>query len=209
MRTPLGAIIGYGELLGDGLLGPLPDRASDAVRRMETAGGQLRHLIDGLADLMMQDGEAMLEPAEVDTAATAATLAASARALAGGRGVKLEVVVPENLPVLQIDAGRLTAALDLAVGAAIRASPGASLRLSLSGDGGGLAVSVEGTTLDPARDLPASGDENDVSSGAGLRLLMARRMLRLLGGGARIEGTSPATLVVWVPGSIDATPNQP
>ena len=123
--------------------------------------------------------------------------------------VKLEVVVPENLPVLQIDAGRLTAALDLAVGAAIRASPGASLRLSLSGDGGGLAVSVEGTALEPARDLPASGDENNVSSGAGLRLLMARRMLRLLGGGARIEGTSPATLVVWVPGSIDATPNQP
>ncbi len=198
LRTPLGAIVGYAELLSDGLLGPLPDRAGDAVRRIGIAGGQLRHLVDGLSDVMLGDTDATLEIQEVNTAETADAAAASARALAAGRSVDLEVVTPPDLPVLRTDPARLAGALDLAIGAAVRASPGTRLRLAFSGDAGALQARVEGTALDPAQDTPHFSPARAPASGPALRLAMAARSLQLLGGELKLEAGPPTTLVVAV-----------
>ena len=197
LRTPLGAVVGYHELLVDGLLGPLPEKARDAVLRIGTSGGQLRHLIDGLSDLMA-DGGTALDLQLVNGVELAETAAESANALAGGRDVKLHVTIGEGLPVFVTDGTRLVAALDLAIGAAVRASPGATLALDFQGDGDGLCVRVEGTLLDPGREGPEAG-EGGVSTGAGLRLLMAQRTIALLGGELRLEGFRPAALVLRVP----------
>jgi signal transduction histidine kinase len=197
LRTPLSAVVGYHELLLDGLLGPLPARAHDAVLRIGTSGAQLRHLIDGLSDLMA-DGRAALDLQLVNGVELAETAAESARALAGGRDVHLQVTIGDGLPVFVTDGTRLVAALDLAIGAAVRASPGATLALSFQGDGDGLCVRVEGTLLDPAREGPENG-EGHISTGAGLRLLMARRTLVLLGGELRLEGFRPSAVVLRVP----------
>ncbi len=227
LRSPLGAIIGYQELLTDGLLGPLPERALDAIRRIGTSGGQLRHLIDGLTDLLIPEREVTLDLQQVDGDAAAGAAADSARTLAAGRSVKLEVVMGEALPSFVTDAGRLGAALDLAIGAAVRASPGATLTLSFAGDDGALLVRVDGTALDPARDGPlvggdaragasaagagASGEAVSalsgvgIKSGAGLRLAMAARMAEILGGALTLEGRAPASLRLRIPSApVDA-----
>lgn len=206
LRTPLGAIVGYAELLGDGLLGPLPDRAGDAVHRISLSGAQLRHLVDGLSDLMMGDTDATLDLQQVDTAEAAQTAAASARSLAAGRSVQLEVDLPADLPVLHTDPARLGAALDLAIGAAVRASPGASLRLVFAGRAGALQARVEGTALDPARDMPRPAPGDEPGSGPALRLAMAARSLQLLGGQLKLEGQAPSTLVLSVPSVPSAPP---
>jgi len=197
LRTPLGAVVGYHELLVDGLLGPLPEKAREAVLRIGTSGAQLRHLIDGLSDLMA-DGRSGLDLQLVNGVELAETAAESANALAGGRDVKLQVTIGRGLPVFVTDGARLVAALDLAIGAAVRASPGATLALDFQGDGDGLCVRVEGTLLDPGREGPAAG-EGGVSTGAGVRLLMASRIVALLGGELRLEGFRPAALVLRVP----------
>lgn len=208
LRTPLGAIIGYQELLIDGLLGELPPRAADAIRRIGTSGAQMRHLIDGLSDLMIDDMDTTLELQQVETLAAASAAAESARSLAAGRSVRLEVVLPERLPTLVTDHARLAALLDLGVGAAVRASPGASLTLTFSADGPALVARVDGTALEPARDTPAAGGQ--ISTGAGLRLAMAARIARLLGGDLALEGVAPATLTMRVPPApIDAVTGLP
>ena len=202
LRSPLGAIIGYQELLTDGLLGPLPDRALDAIRRIGTSGDQLRHLIDGLTDLLIPEHDVTLDLQQVDTAAVARTAAESARALAAGRSVRLEVVMGEALPQLVTEAGRLGAVLDLAVGAAVRASPGATLTLSFAGEAGALLVRVDGAALDSALDTPASPGapgldtlaHRHITSGAGLRLAMAARIAAILGGSLVLEARGPLRL---------------
>lgn len=203
LRTPLGAIIGYQELLLDGLLGPLPDKAEDAIRRIGTSSAQLRHLIDGLCDLVVPDAESTLELQQVATRDAAVAAAESARTLAAGRSVKLEVVLPDRLPSLVTDLSRLAALLDLAVGAAVRASPGRTLTLTFSTDVDALVARVDGTALDPARDRPRPGRE--IATGVGLRLAMAARMARLLGGDVALEGAAPSSLLLRVPPApIDA-----
>jgi len=207
LRTPLGAIVGYEELLVDGLMGELPERALDAIRRIGTSGAQLRHLIDGLADLMLAEPDVSLELEHVDGVAVASAAATSARALAGGRGVELMVSVPAVLPQLVTDGMRLAALLDLAIGAAVRASPGARLSLTFAGEDGALLARVDGSALDPARDGPAAAERGSITTGAGLRLAMARRIASILGGDLSLAGTGPITLLVRVPPTrIDAAP---
>lgn len=216
LRSPLGAIVGYQELLTDGLLGPLPDKALDAIRRIGTSGGQLRHLIDGLTDLLIPERDITLDLQQVEGTAIAGVAAESARALAAGRSVQLQVVAGEALPSFVTDAGRLGAALDLAIGAAVRASPGATLTLTFTGEGGALVARVDGTALDPARDAPVAGDgvgapggslaESGIRSGAGLRLAMAARIAEILGGELTLQGHAPASLRLRIPPApIDAS----
>jgi signal transduction histidine kinase len=199
LRTPLGAIVGYGELLSDGMLGPLPERALEAVRRIGMSGTQLRHLIDGLSDLFIADAEGSLDLQQVDCDRAAAEATAHAHSLASGRSVELEAPPCGPLPTLLTDPARLAAALDLAIGAAIRASPGLALRLSFSGEGGRLAARVEGSALDPDRDAPVLSSPLSSASGPGLRLAMASQMLSRIGGQLRLEHGSPATLALEVP----------
>lgn len=204
LRTPLGAIVGYQELLAEGLLGSIPDRALDAIRRIGTSGAQMRHLIDGISELMVGDGDETLDLQQVLGSDAATRAAESARALAAGRGVTLHVSMPDSLPDLLTDGGRMAAVLDLAIGAGIRASPGATLRLGFHGDDGALVARLDGTLLDPARDRPGGADWSP-ATGAGLRLLMAARIVERLGGELRVDGGTPAAVGVRIPSRpIDA-----
>ena len=51
LRTPLAAILGYQELLADGLYGELNDRQREPVNRIQQSAQQLIHLLDGLQEL--------------------------------------------------------------------------------------------------------------------------------------------------------------
>lgn len=51
LRTPLTSIIGYSEMLAEGIAGPLQDEQADYVRTIHAKGEQLLRLIMGLLDL--------------------------------------------------------------------------------------------------------------------------------------------------------------
>lgn len=55
LRTPLTSIIGYSEMLGEGLVGPLTDEQTDYVRTIRSKGEQLLGLILSLLDLTKLD----------------------------------------------------------------------------------------------------------------------------------------------------------
>lgn len=199
LRTPLGAIIGFQELLADGLLGPLAEPAVDGVDRIGTSAAQLRHLLDGLSDLLLPAaGAADLDRTDVALGPALAGIVASAHTLAGGRGVQLDVRIPEALPPLHTDRARLACALDLCIGAAIRGSPNRTIGLSFSGDDGVLAVDVTGSALDPARDAPPDlpGDLAHIgATGPALRLAMAACVLAILGGELRFAAEGEASVL--------------
>lgn len=204
LRTPLGAIIGFQELLAEGLLGPLDPTAADGVDRIGTSAAQLRHLLDGLADLLLASPtDADLEPADVPLGPTLAAVVASAHALANGRGVLLDVRLPDDLASLHTDRARLACALDLAIGAAIRGSPNRTIGLAFARDGADLTVAVTGGALDPRRCAPPDPPDDLArvdATGPALRLAMAARVVAILGGRLRLVAERDgSTLHVRVP----------
>ncbi|MGH6982456.1 MAG: sensor histidine kinase, partial [Stellaceae bacterium] len=51
MRTPLNAILGYTELILDGIYGETPEKAQAVLKRVETNGKHLLGLINAVLDL--------------------------------------------------------------------------------------------------------------------------------------------------------------
>jgi signal transduction histidine kinase len=186
LRTPIGAILGYGELLADGTFGPLEPRAADAVRRVRSAADQLLALVEGL-DGTDDDGKA--RPAPVEAGALLAEAASALDADAQARGVRL--LVEDSDVVFMTDTASAARALRLALAAAIKASPGAVLQLSAH-PAPVPYVAIRGAHLDPLRDMP---DENvrgakQPITGAGLRIQLAIRAARRIHGVVRLDGTS-------------------
>lgn len=131
LRTPLTAILGYQELLADGLYGDMDARCHEAVGRIGEAGAQLLRLVDGVLELARLDAgrlELALAPVALDELLT--RVADAARTHARDRGVSLETDIPRGLPTITSDPDRLARALDLSITEAIRASTGGTLRIS-------------------------------------------------------------------------------
>jgi signal transduction histidine kinase len=90
LRTPLAAIMGYQELLIDGVYGKLDPRTSEPLERIQSSANQLLNLIDGLQELA---APAAMDDDEVMSATTddlVARLVDAARPFAESRNVKLD-----------------------------------------------------------------------------------------------------------------------
>jgi len=193
LRSPVAAIVGYAELLADGVYGKVDDRARDGLGRIGSAARQLRALIDGL-EILMSHGEPDVEPrAHVDAVALLRAATGEAAVESALRGVELIVLVPEQVAPLTTDPGMLARALDLVLGAALKAAPTGSLSITLSDNGDAIEVKVDGADLPPdAFAIEAAA----IDSGSGFRIIMARRILRALGGDLFVRRTPPTASVV-------------
>ncbi|HEX2165775.1 MAG TPA: histidine kinase dimerization/phospho-acceptor domain-containing protein, partial [Longimicrobiales bacterium] len=173
LRSPVAAILGYQELLDEGTLGPLPDTAADALRRIRFAATQLITLIDAVEGSSNgQDAEAVPARDLIHDALS------TVRFEAEGRGTLLRTDDADvDLFTRRTDACR---ALALILGAAVKVTPGGTLRVSAR-DADEPQITVTGSGLDPARDRLA---HNRPLTGAGLRLELAGAAA------ARVSGTA-------------------
>lgn len=198
LRTPLAAILGYQELLADGIYGDLDEKKHEPIERIHQSAQQLLHLIDGLQELA---APAAPDPGEVvptDLPAILAQLLASAKPFAGGRSVTLTTAEVSKDSV-QLPAQRFLRAADLALVAAIKASSGNTLTLSLTAENPQIIFTIDGTALDPESDDPntnqASLDAEHGMTAAQLRLAMAVAALRVVGGSLTLSRTPAGTRV--------------
>ncbi len=108
LRTPLTSIIGYSEMLVEGLAGELSSEQMEFVKTIHGKGGQLLSLIMGLLDLGKLESGTMrlaMVPLRIESVLTevVSTLTPTARK----KGVKLALVVGSNLAELRGDPERL------------------------------------------------------------------------------------------------------
>ena len=193
LRSPVAAIVGYAELLADGVFGTVDDRARDGLGRIASAARQLRALIDGL-EILMSQGEPEVEPrANVDPIGLVRAAAGEAAVEAALRGVELKLEVPDQLAPLTTDPAMLARALDLVLGAALKAAPAGPLTITVTDGADALDVAVAGADL-PADSLAA--ETAAIATGSGFRIIMARRVLRALGGDLLVRRSSATTTVV-------------
>jgi signal transduction histidine kinase len=188
LRSPVAAIAGYGELFEDGTLGKLDARGADAIMRIRAIADQILELANGI-DCTVSHAEGDDRAQTVPAGELMRDAVAALRLDAEARGVNLQVQESETLLRTRVaDARR---AFVLALGAAIKSSPGHDLVIAAE-PGAAPAVVILHTRLDPLTDDPARILENTPDgedrplTGAGLRIGMARSIAEAAFGG-RLE----------------------
>ena len=227
LRTPLTSIIGYSEMLAEGIAGELVGEQLEFVKTIHEKGEQLLQLIMSLLDLSklesgtmaMKKGLARIAPIlnDVNT-----TLTPTARK----KGVALVVEVPDLPHDLRADAERLRQVFINLVDNALKFTPGGgsvtmTARLVEGGgdddDGDGMALlaparqEIEVRVADTGMGIPPRERSRvfdpfyqvDSSStrefgGTGLGLSIVKRLVEAHQGSIRIEGNEPSGAVFIV-----------
>ena len=207
LRTPLTAIIGFQELLEDGIYGKLAEPCRGAVGRIGSSAQELLALLNGMVDLARPaQAPPELDLDDISLDLVFAEAAEVGRRLAPDRDVRWSDEPASGLGVIRSDARRLQRALFLGILAAVRATPGGELTLSArkADDGDGATFLLRGPAFDrvprpPLVDIvlhrAREGDDRSL-----LRLCLAVDTLALLGCTVELE---QGTLVI----RLTSTPN--
>ena len=214
LRTPLTSIIGYSEMLNEGLAGQLTSEQRNFVKTIYDKGEQLLSLIMGLLDLgKLESGTMRMTPRSMRVEAVLGEVVSTLTPTARKRGVELKLDVG-RLADMRGDPERLRQVFINLVENAIKFTPAGgtvTLRARMvdggtEGDDDGVAllapvrarleVRVEDTGIGiPARERTRVFDafyQVDSSStreygGTGLGLSIVKRLVEAHGGTVRIE----------------------
>lgn len=198
LRTPLAAILGYNELLSDGIYGEIPERQREPLARIHHSAIQLVRLLDGVHELSGTSEGVAFIPSAVRADDVFREVVAEVADLAAGRNV---VLVPDHIEevTLHTSRDRFARLMEMAIIGAVKASPGCTLSLQLCGNGNHATFSVGGTLLDPQRDNPDL-EGGQMLTSAGFRLAIAEQTVLRLGGSLSIRpGADTSELHISLP----------
>jgi signal transduction histidine kinase len=195
----LNAVLGYAELIQDGIYGEVPAKVQDVLERVQQNGRHLLGLINDVLDLSkIEAGQLTLALAAYSMRELVLDVVGATEALAAEKKLALEVEVPKDLPAARGDERRLTQVLMNLVGNAIKFTDAGSVCIRAKVEGGRLLVAVSDTGVGIAADdrqrIFEEFQQVDSSStrkkgGTGLGLAIARRIVELHGGRLWVEST--------------------
>src|SRR3989449_5868370 len=109
LRTPLNAVVGYTELIVDGLYGEIPDKAKEVLDRVQINGKHLLGLINDVLDLSkIEAGQLKLSLEDYSMRSVVDSVVATTGSLAHAKGLNIKASVADDLPVGHGDERRLT-----------------------------------------------------------------------------------------------------
>ena len=196
IRTPLNAILGYSELLQEGIESPV-ERA-EALKSIRASGTTLLQLVNDVLDLAKMDsGKMTLVPEPVQLSRLTDEVFSSFRLAASEKGIEL-VNRTGEVPAVMLDEHRFRQILFNLVGNAVQFTAKGSITVAASYAGSGLEVSVSDTgrgipsdmltrILDPFVQVLDSSHSADRARGTGLGLSICRRLVEAMGGELAVE----------------------
>jgi signal transduction histidine kinase len=201
MRTPIAAILGYQELLSDGIFGEIDNRGQEPLGRIAYSARQLLYLIDGVQEVMSPpDKRLESNPEDFDPTPLLHKCVGNATTDAQGRNVQLDEAIASELPTVHGDPDRFCRAIDLALSAAIKVSHGATIAVTAAAADGTVQVTLSGTGLVAGRDDPPADHLKDNGgpplTGAGLRLAIVRHLAQQMDGDIRLLPSPKGTTLV-------------
>jgi len=229
-RTPLNAMIGYTQLLGVGVAGPLTDQQRDYLSRLAASTDHLLWLVNDVLDLSkIETGQTVILRSEGMTGDASRAALQLVDPVAAGRGVKLVDERPGGVPYLGDEHRVQQIVLNLLSNAVKFSAPGGTVTIrcgleneapagaQLHGPGPWAFIRVEDTGVGIAADeqLRIFEPFHQVESGhtrkqggTGLGLAISRQLAQLMGGDLTVESTlgSGSSFTLWLPTreSIDA-----
>ena len=193
LKTPLTAIRGYAEGLGEGAFEP-----GDAARVIATESGRLERLVRDLLDLArIYRAEFSVRSEAVDLAEIAREAARRHEPTARGLGVELRAVADEAW--VTGDADRILQIASNLVENALRETPSGGT-VTVEADAARLVVSDTGPGI-PAEDLPHAFERfylydkigRDRLIGSGLGLAIVRQLATAMGGTVDVHSSAAGT----------------
>jgi PAS domain S-box-containing protein len=222
LRTPMNAIIGFSEILRDGVLGELSAKQREYVGEIFVSGSNLLSLINNILDLAkLAAGKMTLTLAPVAVALLVQSVLKQQRENAAARRVQLVVDIVDGLSEVWLDQGKVEQIVDNLLSNAIKFSPaGGEARITARHVG---AEAVPGGNFDSYLELAVSDTGIGISAadqaklfkpfiqvdsslarrynGTGLGLVMVKRLADLHGGATALQSAAGqgAKFTVWLP----------
>ena len=212
LRTPLSAIIGFSEIMKDGVLGPLPERYGGYVKDIYGSGVHLLGIIQDVLELsVLELGGARATDDLVDIPSIITECVRLAAVRAEARRVTIADEVPAGLPRLRADPRMLRQMVSNVLSNAVKYSPEAEtvnitggiadgwLFLSLQDRGRGIAEADVPKALTPFGRLQSAQLAQEAGIGIGLSL--TKSMLELHGGMLQIKSQlgCGTEVLLWFP----------
>jgi PAS domain S-box-containing protein len=197
LRTPLNAVLGYTELLLDGLYGTLPDKAHGVLGRVQANGRHLLALINDVLDLSkIEAGELSLAREHYSISGLVHTAITAMEPLAKVKGLELKALMPDDLPSARGDERRLTQVLLNLIGNAIKFTNTGMIEIEALVEQGRLRIFVADTGIGIApEDQPlifgafqqGSNASAPGQGGTGLGLAISKRIVEMHGGSISVR----------------------
>jgi signal transduction histidine kinase len=196
LRTPLNAVLGFADVLVDGIDGPINEAQREDLLLIRSAGAHLMDLFNDVLDLAAAaSGGLRLERKRVAVAPLISKVVAEQRVLCVGRDLTLGAELPADLPDVHADPRRLRQILVNLIENAIKFTEHGSVRVTAEATVDGVRIRVVDTGVGIARDelesifeeFEQTAAEGRRGRGAGLGLAICRRLAELQGGTIRAE----------------------
>jgi two-component system, chemotaxis family, CheB/CheR fusion protein len=201
LRTPISAIIGYHDLMSEGILGDVDPRIAESVQRIRSSADQLLTLVASLGEAASDADNLHVEVDTEDPRAIIDHVLQDLQSEASGRFTN---VVIDRLPdpqAFDTDSERLERALLLTLHAAIKNTAGGEIHVDVQTADDIFSCTVTGARFDVERESIDRG-VTSARTAAAMRLAMARHAVLPLGGTVALgQDDNGATVTVRVPAS--------
>jgi signal transduction histidine kinase/CHASE3 domain sensor protein len=197
LRTPMNAILGFTELIRDGVYGEVSPKVTAMLERIQANGRHLLGLINDVLDLSkIEAGQLQLETADYALRDVVQTIQATTESLAAAKKLKLRIELPDVLPPARGDERRIAQVLLNLVGNAIKFTEAGEVSVSVAVDGSTFEIAVTdtgpGIPADEQQKIFEEFHQVDSSStrqkgGTGLGLAISKRIVELHGGKIWVE----------------------
>jgi signal transduction histidine kinase len=188
LKTPINVILGYLQLMQQGIYGPLSSKQTEILATIEAQGRTLARLAAQLLDVTrFEAGGGRIEPRPLQLATLFEDLERAFHVLAVQRGVDFRVTMGEGLPdQVQWDADRINEVIGNLLANAFKFTPaGGTVELSATPADGHVRIEVRDSGAGvPPEQLPHifekfyQADNQDAASavGTGLGLAIAKEI---------------------------------
>ena len=197
LRTPLTAVIGYQELLAEGITGPVTSEQRVQLARIRSSAVHLLSLIDQILTFSrIESGDEVFTHESVAIGALTKDVVAMCAPLASGKGLSLTVRTPDEDIVVDTDSLKVRQILTNLLGNAIRFTNTGGVRVEVRADSGEARLTIADTGIGIPREHLDSVFEpfwqveqrsTRKIGGTGLGLSVSRRLARFVGGDIVLE----------------------
>jgi len=215
LHTPLNAILGYAELLVDGIYGVLPEKAQGVLKRVQNNGKYLLALINDVLDLAKIEARQLaLTLEDYNLPEVVKSVVTATEPLATAKGLKFTAALQDGMPTAHGDARRVSQVLLNLVGNAIKFTDDGEVEIRGLAANGQFVLTVRdtGPGIVDADQERIFGEFQQLDNsntrkqgGTGLGLAISKRMVEMQGGTISVESVlgHGSTFRVVLPVCVD------